>query len=71
MFDLKLSGGTIVDGTGRDRFVGDVAVTDGVIVAVGPSVDGDANEEIDARGLLVTPGSVSYTHLTLPTNREV
>jgi N-acyl-D-aspartate/D-glutamate deacylase len=63
MFDLKITGGTIVDGTGRARYVGDVAVTDGVIVAVGPEVDGDATETIDATGLIVTPGFVDiHTH---------
>ena len=34
MFDLKITGGTIVDGTGGEPFVGDVAITDGEIVAV-------------------------------------
>ncbi len=37
MYDLRINGGTIVDGTGRPRFVGDVAIADGVIAAVGPA----------------------------------
>ena len=63
MFDLKIVGGTIVDGSGRPAFVGDVAVKDGRIAAVGPAVTGDATETIDATGLLVTPGFVDiHTH---------
>ena len=63
MFDLKITGGTIVDGTGRPSFVGDVAIEGGVIVAVGDHVDGDATEVIDATGCIVTPGFVDiHTH---------
>ena len=63
MYDLKISGGTVVDGTGADRFIGDVAVKDGVIVHVGPSAPGDAARTIDATGLVVTPGFVDcHTH---------
>lgn len=63
MFDLVISNGTIVDGTGRARFHGDIAVKDGVIVAVGPDIEGETTEHIDAEGLLVTPGFVDiHTH---------
>ena len=61
-FDLCIRNGTIVDGLGGEPFVGDVAVSDGVIAAVG-TVDGEAAREIDATGLLVTPGFVDlHTH---------
>ena len=64
MYDVKITNGTIVDGTGAPRFVGDVAVKDGVIVDVSQSsLDGDAAETVDATGLLVTPGFVDiHTH---------
>jgi N-acyl-D-aspartate/D-glutamate deacylase len=63
MYDLKITGGTIVDGTGKERFVGDVAVKDGTVVAVGANLEGDAAETIDAAGMLVTPGFVDcHTH---------
>ena len=65
MFDLKIIGGTIVDGTGADRFVGDIGITDGRIVAVqrGGGLVGDARETIDATGLVVAPGFVDiHTH---------
>ena len=61
-FDLVIRDGTIVDGLGGEPFVGDVAVRDGVIAAVG-TVDGTGAREIDATGLLVTPGFVDlHTH---------
>ncbi len=62
MFDLVIRNGTIVDGTGADSFVGDVGVTDGRIVEVGPDL-GPGAEDVDATGLLVTPGWVDiHTH---------
>ena len=61
-FDLVIRGGTVADGTGGGLFEADVAVQDGKIVEVG-KVAGAGREEIDARGLLVTPGFVDlHTH---------
>jgi N-acyl-D-aspartate/D-glutamate deacylase len=62
MSDLVIRNGTIVDGTGAPPFVGDVAVTGGTITEVG-EVDGAGRREVDADGLLVTPGFVDiHTH---------
>ena len=61
-YDVVIRAGTIVDGLGGKPFVGDIAVSDGVIVAIG-DVDGPETREIDATGLLVTPGFVDlHTH---------
>ena len=61
-YDLVIRGGTIVDGSGGEPFVGDVAVRGGKIAAVGQGLDAGA-EEIDASGKIVTPGFVDvHTH---------
>ncbi len=61
-YDLKIEGGTIIDGTGRDGFLGDVGVKDGRIVEVG-ECSGSAAETIDAQGAIVIPGFVDmHTH---------
>jgi N-acyl-D-aspartate/D-glutamate deacylase len=62
MFDLKLTGGTLVDGTGRAPYSGDVAVQGGRIVEVG-TCSGPARRTIDATGAHVLPGFVDiHTH---------
>ena len=59
---LVVRGGTIVDGTGGEPFVGDVAIRGVVVASVGEDAP-RGREEIDARGLLVTPGFVDiHTH---------
>jgi N-acyl-D-aspartate/D-glutamate deacylase len=62
MLDLKITGGTIVDGSGEASFTGDVGIRDGQIVEVG-KVSGAAQRTIDATGALVAPGFTDiHTH---------
>src|SRR6476661_11024216 len=63
MSRLAIRGGTILDPSGQSR--AEVAIEDGMIVAVGPSVDGDVT--IDATGCIVAPGFVDlHVHLREP-----
>ena len=62
MHDTVIRGGTIIDGTGKAPFTGDLAIDGERIVDVGGK-HGTARREIDATGLLVTPGWVdAHTH---------
>lgn len=61
-FDFVIRAGTVVDGSGGEPFVGDVAISDGLIRAVG-QVSGRGRDEISAAGRLVMPGFVDvHTH---------
>jgi len=62
MHDLVIRNGRIMDGSGSAAFTGDIAVDAGIISAVGGKA-GAGRREIDATGLLVTPGWVDiHTH---------
>ncbi|MEM8745171.1 MAG: amidohydrolase family protein [Actinomycetota bacterium] len=62
MHELVIRNGTVVDGTGAEPFIGDVAVDEGVITAVG-TVDEAGRRTIDADGAIVSPGWVDvHTH---------
>ena len=61
-YDLIIRNGTLVDGTGKASYVGDLAVKDGIIAAIG-QFSGKADKEIDASNQVVSPGFVDiHTH---------
>ena len=62
MHDLVIRNGLVVDGTGAPARQADIAINDGVVAAIG-EVNDLGREEIDAQGMLVTPGFVDiHTH---------
>src|SRR5437867_11026 len=58
LYDLLVRRGKIGDGTGNPWFFGDVAVNGDRIAAVGHLPDATARREIDAGGLVVSPGFI-------------
>lgn len=63
MYDLLITGGLLVDGTGIPGRHADVAIEDGRVVAIGRLAGSKAQQRIDADGLVVAPGIVdAHTH---------
>src|SRR5271167_3333436 len=69
--DILIQSGLVIDGSGRPGEVGDVAVRDGRIAALGRSLAEGSAKVIDAEGLAVTPGFIdikTHSDFTLPIN---
>jgi N-acyl-D-amino-acid deacylase len=70
-FDILIRGGTLIDGSGRPGEIGDIAVRDGRIAALGRSLPQGAAKVIDAESLAVAPGFIdikTHSDFTLPIN---
>ena len=58
MYDILIKKGTVIDGSGRPMFQADVAIRDGVIMAVGDLSHERGEQEIDATGKYIAPGFI-------------
>jgi N-acyl-D-amino-acid deacylase len=70
-FDLIVRSGTVIDGTGAPGRRADIGISGGIIRAIGDLQQVEAADEINAEGLIVTPGLVdvhSHSDLTLLTD---
>lgn len=66
MYDILIKNGKIVDGTGTPWEKGDIAISNGIIQEIGPSIKAAANLEIDAEGKVVCPGFIDvHSHSDL------
>jgi len=78
-FDVVISGGRVVDGTGNPWFYGDVGISGGRIARIAPNgvlANARSRRRIDARGLVVAPGVIdiqaqSYAQLLYGDSRVV
>src|SRR3954453_2749028 len=69
--DMLIRDGLLLDGTGAAGRLGDLAIRDGRIVAMGADLGGGAAKLIDATGLAVAPGFIdikTHSDFTLPIN---
>ncbi len=61
--DILISGGTVIDGTGTDRFAANVAVRGDIVIEIGDCTRYRAKQTLDAKGKIVAPGFIdAHTH---------
>jgi N-acyl-D-amino-acid deacylase len=57
-FDVVITNGHIIDGTGSPWYSGDVGIRDGKIIAIGNLSQADRKRTLDAKGMVVAPGFI-------------
>ncbi len=73
-YDLVITNGHVIDGTGRPRFKANVYVEGGKITKISPDGPQSGDKTIEAKGMIVCPGFVdmhSHSDLTIWGNRRV
>lgn len=58
MYDLVLTGATVVDGTRAKPYMADVCIADGMIAEITPCFSGESREVVDISGKVIAPGFI-------------
>ena len=58
-FDTIIRHGTVIDGSGNARFDADIGIRNGFIVAIGDLSSATGTQDIDVKGLIVSPGFIN------------
>ena len=69
VYDILIKNGTVIDGSGKQRYPADIAISEGKIAKINPKVDEEAREIIDASDHIVCPGFIdihSHSDMALP-----
>lgn len=75
-FDLVITNGTVIDGTGRTRFRADLGIRNGRIAAIATGEHLTGRQSLDGTGLIVAPGFIDvHSHsdwiLPLPDHDQI
>ncbi|MDX1407535.1 MAG: amidohydrolase family protein, partial [Saprospiraceae bacterium] len=63
-YDLVITGGTVYDGSGNTPVTADIAIRNGLIGEISPSIDPGKSRVIDASGLAIAPGFIDvHAHI--------
>jgi N-acyl-D-amino-acid deacylase len=62
MYDIIIKNGTIIDGTGKKMFPGDIGIKENKIKEIGNLRNEKAEKTIDAKGKYVSPGFVDINN---------
>jgi len=57
-FDIVITNGHIIDGTGSPWYAGDIGIRNGLIAAIGRLAGANVKQTIDAHGMVVAPGFI-------------
>lgn len=73
MYDLLVKNAVIIDGSGNERYCGEIGIMGDKIAKIAPSLTDDAKEIIDAKGNIVCPGFIDahgHSDFTLFVNNK-